>query len=71
MVSSVVKLYIFVTTALLGDQEKTELPGEQEVLSTNSIYKSKNNRFCSGYTNPPLHYIYKVYGRKNVVAYAF
>ena len=34
-------LYIFLTSVLLEAQVKTELPGQQEVLSTNTMYKTK------------------------------
>ena len=59
-------LYIFLTSVLLEAQVKTELPGQQEVLSTNTMYKTKQQVLQWENKPPTALYIKSIYGRKAV-----
>ena len=59
-------LYIFSTSVLLKAQVKTELPGQQEVLSTNTMYKTKQQVLQWENKPPTALYIKSIYGRKVV-----
>ena len=59
-------LYIFSTSVLLEAQVKTELPGQQEVLSTNIMYKTKQQVLQWENKPPTALYIKSIYGRKGV-----